>query len=304
MEESLLKTRTLGPAGPVPSASDGESFAGKTLSDVRIERLLGRGGMAVVFLGYHTRLNRQVAVKILYARMRKDPHLMDMLRKEADPLVAMKHPNIVNCIDCNVVEGRPWIVMDLLEGITLQDRLKHLRREGLVPPLHVVQRIICSTADALDHAHTQGILHRDLKPANMMLAAIDSPLDAALPLPHDVQVVLTDFGVARLMDTTERRDILVGTPAYMSPEQAIGDEVDGRSDVYSLGVVLYQMLAGQVPFEGSNGSVRSILEEHLRVPPPITPNVSPHIQEVVRRSLAKEPVSRFRRAGDLAKSLG
>jgi len=304
MEAPFLNSRRSTSNSPSSVLPPAGSFIGRTVADVRIERLLGRGGMAEVYLGYHTSLGRPVAIKILYAHLRDDPILMQMLKGEAAALVAMKHPNIVHCVDCDVVQGRPYIVMDLLEGITLQARLEHLRQQGLLPPLHVVERVVRSAADALDHAHAQGIIHRDLKPANMMLVGKAGPLDPSVPLPQDVQVVLTDFGVARLMDATESPDMIVGTPAYMSPEQASGNGSDGRSDIYSLGVVLYQMLAGRVPFEGSDGTVWSVLQEHLHIPPPIIPNSPQALQQIVDRSLAKEPASRFHRAGDLAGAFG
>jgi len=304
MEDTLLNDQPSSSPGRSPFHPEtAESFIGRTVGDVRIERLLGRGAVAEVYLGHHTRLDRPVAIKILYAHLRDDPILMQMLKGEAAALVAMKHPNIVHCVDCDVIEGRPYIVMDLLEGITLHARLEHLREQGLLPPLHVVERVVRSAADALDHAHAQGFVHRDLKPANMMLVGKGGPLDPALPLPQDVQVVLTDFGVARLMDATESPEMVVGTPAYMSPEQASGSEVDARSDNYSLGAILYQMLAGRVPFEGSDGSVWSVLDEHRRVPPPVIANSPLALQQIVTRSLAKEPGSRFQRAGDLALAL-
>ena len=128
--------------------------------------------MAEVFLGHQLRLGRPVAIKILHARVREDPNLLKMLESEAAALTSMQHPNIVRCIDCNVVDGRPYIVMELLDGITLHDRLENLSRDGLLPPLHVVERLIRSTADALDHAHARGVVHRDLKPANIMLLSM------------------------------------------------------------------------------------------------------------------------------------
>jgi len=161
-------------AGTSPGETN--SWIGRTVSGVRLERLLGRGGMAEVFLGHHLRLGRPVAVKILHARVREDPNLLKLLESEAAALTSMQHPNIVRCLDCNVVDGRPYIVLELLDGITLHDRLDQLSAEGLLPPLHVVERLIRSTADALDHAHARGVIHRDLKPANIMLLSMGGPI--------------------------------------------------------------------------------------------------------------------------------
>jgi eukaryotic-like serine/threonine-protein kinase len=283
--------------------SPAESLIGHTIAGVRIEKLIGQGGMAEVYLGQHIALNKPVALKILLAHLREDPMLMHMLQTEATALTSMEHPNIVQCIDCNVYQGRPYIIMELINGITLKDRLSYLGKQGLIPALHIVKRVVQSTSAALDYAHARGIVHRDLKPANMMLIDPARILDPTSPLTQDTKVVLTDFGVARLMEATEVRGMVVGTPAYMSPEQSSGKPVDLRADIYSLGVVIYQMLVGEVPSHpalvqtapGERGESAG-----LKSSPPAMPNTPKPVRAVVSRALTHQAEARYANAGELA----
>ena len=282
-----------------------ESWIGRTVGDVSIESLLGRGGVADVYMGRHGRLNRMVAIKILHEPIRSDPAVMQFFQAEAEALTSMQHPNIVQCIDCNVVQGRPYIVMELVHGITLRQRLDHLRTLGLLPPLHIIRQVVCSAAEALNHAHTQGIIHRDVKPANIMLLGSDRLLEADIPLPEDVQVVVADFGLAQLAKraSTISGNPIIGTPAYMSPEQVTGDKADSRSDVYSLGIVLYEMLSGRLPFRSRGKELTEFLYGHIHLTPPLVPNLATDIQRVVDRALAKDAADRFSTAGEFAKML-
>jgi len=261
--------------------------------------------MADVYLGKHRRLDRMVAIKILHKPIRSDPAVMRFFQAEADALTSMQHPNIVQCIDCNVVKGRPYIVMELVHGITLHERLAHLRRIGLLPPLHIIRQVLCSAAEALNHAHKLGIVHRDVKPANIMLLGSDRQLQADAPLPEDVQVVVADFGLAQLAEETSTMagNPIIGTPAYMSPEQVAGDKADSRTDVYALGIVLYEMLSGRVPFRSPGKELTEILYGHTHLTPPLVPNLATNIQRVVDRALAKDASDRFSTAGEFAKTL-
>lgn len=279
-------------------------WAGRTLSKVQIQRPLGRGGMAEVYLGRHTTLNRPVAVKILHAHLTGDEELTKRFLAEAQAVAGLRHTNIVQVFDFDVVDGRPFIVMELLEGLSLADYLRSLHESGLTLPLNTVARLIGSVASALDYAHSQGIIHRDIKPANIMLRQGRAPINPHLPLLPDVEPVLTDFGIARLTTATTQTatGTVLGTPAYMSPEQIRGEAIDARSDIYSLGVVLYEMLAGQPPFDVDT-TPAAILVKHLQEQPPPVPQVNPEVQAIVNKALAKNPDQRYQRAADLARDL-
>ncbi len=279
-------------------------WSGRTLSKVVLEQPLGRGGMAEVYLGRHSTLNIPVAVKILYAHLTEDEDLRRRFTAEAQSVASLRHSNIVHVYDFDVVDGRPYIVMELLEGKSLEVHLSELGATGLALPLPTIARLMTDLASALDYAHAKGIVHRDVKPANVILRAGATPLLPGLPLTADVQPILTDFGIAHIAGTgtqTASGDVL-GTPAYMSPEQARGGPIDARSDVYSLGVVLYEMLAGRPPFTADRETPIAVMFKHVNDPVPPIPDTEPAIQQVVLRALAKEPSERFQTASDLARA--
>ncbi len=282
-----------------------ESWAGRVLSKVRIERLIGRGGMADVYLGWHTTLNRPMAVKLLHPHMTGDAEVRRRFRDEAQAVAALRHPNIVQVNDFDVAEDRPYIVMELLEGMSLADYLRGLHGAGQSLPLKTVLRIMDLLTGALDYAHGRGIVHRDVKPANIILRADDSQIRPPEPLGPDVEPVLTDFGVARIASSTTptASGTILGTPAYMSPEQARGDPVDSRSDIYSVGIILYEILEGRPPFDPETDTPASILFKQVNTDPPPLKNVPLAIQQVAMTALAKNMDARYQKAGQLSRDL-
>jgi serine/threonine-protein kinase len=279
-------------------------WVGRTLSKVEIQKLLGRGGMAEVYLGRHTTLNRPVAVKVLHAHHSEDDQLLDRFRSEAQAVAGLRHPNIVQVFDFDVADGvRPYIVMELLEGPSLKEYLGALRRAGQTPPPEIVVRLITLLASALDYAHAKGIIHRDVKPANVMLQHASGAISPEDPLPIDISPVLTDFGVARLASRSQLTapGMMVGTPAYMSPEQIRGETIDHRSDIYALGIMLYEMLASQLPFDGDTQA--SVLLGHLNETPPSIAGLDQEVQQVIDIALAKSPGDRYQSAEALAAAL-
>ena len=282
-----------------------DDWIGRVLSKVRIEKLIGRGGMADVYVGRHTTLNRPMAVKILHPHMTVNEDLRRRFRDEAQAVAALRHPNIVQVSDFDVVDDRPYIIMELLEGMPLNEYLRGLHGMGHTLPLDTVSRLMTSLTAALDYAHNRQIVHRDVKPANIVLRAGDTPVTPQMPLAPDVEPVLTDFGVARIATSTSATasGTILGTPAYMSPEQVRGEAVDRRSDIYALGIILYEVLAGKLPFNPETDTPASILYKHVHEPVPVVPDVSPSIQRVVEKSLAKDRDARYQESGQLAADL-
>jgi serine/threonine protein kinase len=295
-------------------------WVGRTLSKVHIERRIGRGGMAEVFLGRHTTLNRATVVKILYDYLSEDRRHRARFLTEAQAIAALRHPNIVQVFDFDLVDGRPYIVMELLDGITLEAHLDALNSQGSRIPFDQIIHIITKLAAALDYAHSEGVLHRDVKPANIMLCSATAKVIPGEKLPDDTEPVLTDFGLARLRIDSDhtipgRHQItpaipgqtlpgtVMGTPAYMSPEQVEGRDVSERSDIYALAIVAYEMISGKPPFSSPDNAPAPVMYMQVHKPPPSIPNLKTGVTSVLQHALAKKPEDRFASAGAFSNEL-
>jgi serine/threonine protein kinase len=279
-----------------------ESFIGRTLGTCTIERVLGRGGMGVVFLAQQSRPHRQVAVKVLLLSLMPDParreRFLQRFRREADAVAALEHPNILPVYEYGEQPDLAYIVMPYVNGGTLRDRVE---RKGALP-LEEAAGFLSKAAVALDYAHNHGVIHRDVKPQNMLLYP-------------DKRLMLSDFGIAKVAQAAAEEDgqpspqlttlgHVVGTPDYIAPEQAMGHEIDGRADIYSLGVVLFYMVTGRVPFVAPQPM--TVAAKHVSEPPPMPrefrPDLPPAAEAVILKALAKKPAERYRTAGELARA--
>ncbi len=275
-------------------------WTGKTLNKVQIGEMIARGGMAEVYFGEHTTLNRKVAVKIMRDHVDGDPDTRIRFEREARVVASLRHPNIIQMYDYDLVEGQPCLIMELVDGTSLGNYLKALHKKEEKLPMDMIAHILSALASAIDYAHSQNIIHRDIKPANVLLRSASGYVNIDAPLPEDVEPVLTDFGLVRLLDTSIQTSTgtVSGTPAYMSPEQARGDRVDRKTDIYSLGVLLYEMLAGSVPFDAESSF--GILMKHLNEPPPPIQGISKDLQAIINRTLSKDAARRYDSAKELA----
>jgi serine/threonine-protein kinase len=275
-------------------------WIGKTIGKVRIEREIARGGMAEVYLGIHLTLDRAVAVKVMHNYVESDPDLQSRFEREAKVVAGLRHPNIVQIFDYDTAEGHPYIVMEYLMGPSLAVYLRELhKRSQRLEPMQVA-RLLITIATALDYAHEQGVVHRDIKPGNIILHNKSKHISVEQHLTARTEPVITDFGLVRIAQsaTQTASGAVSGTPAYMSPEQAQGLKVDYRSDIYSLGVVLYEMVAGRIPFDGDTSW--TLIFKHINEPPPAIEGIQPAIQSVIDRALAKKPEDRYQSARELA----
>src|SRR5688572_19348751 len=275
-------------------------WLGKTIGKVRIERLLARGGMAEVYLGSHLNLERPVAIKVLHSHIEEEPTLLERFQREAKVVAGLRHPNIVQVFDFDTIDGHPYIVMEYLKGPTLANYLRGLHQRNERIPPHQVARLLKALTAALDYAHGQGVIHRDIKPGNIILHNKTDNIVLDKPLTNDVEAIVTDFGLVRIMNATSQTasGMVSGTPAYMSPEQGRGDRTDHRTDIYSLGVVLYEMLAGRVPFEAD--STMAVIYMQIHTPPPPIPGISQAVQAVMDRALVKNPDDRYQTSQEMA----
>src|SRR5579862_3233526 len=280
---------------PFPSAMNPPS----TIAHYRITSRIGAGGMGEVYRATDTNLGRDVALKILPAEMARDPERLARFRREARAVATLNHPHIVTIFSVEEADGVHFLTMELVEGQTL-DRL--IPASGLA--LDRVIEIASALADALAAAHEKGIVHRDLKPANVMVTA-------------DGRVKVLDFGLAKDMRADDPAGatqtsagftavgVVMGTPSYMSPEQIAGRELDHRTDIFSLGILLYEMASGQRPFQGASSAelASAILRDTPRPLAEIRTGVAPELCRLIQRCLEKNAQNRFASARDLREAL-
>src|SRR5687768_9420477 len=262
---------------------------GQMLGPYRIINQIGRGGMATVYKAYQPSVDRYVAIKVLPNQLAASKEFATRFQQEARIIAKLEHPHILPVFDYGESDGIAYLVMRYLEAGTLKERMEI----GRPPPLNEIDRIFNQLTDALSYAHSHGIVHRDLKPANALIDSYGN-------------IFLTDFGIAKLLESASPRltqtDAIMGTPAYISPEQAQAQPVDQRSDIYSLGIILYEMVTGRVPFMADTplAIIFKHVSDPLPLPSSIKSDIPASIEQVILKALAKDPRDRFSTAAEFA----
>jgi serine/threonine protein kinase len=274
-----------------------DELIGRSIGSYRVERQLGKGGMGAVYLGVHPMIGSKVAIKFLHPQFKSDAKIVDRFYNEARAVNVIGHDNILKILDLSSTsDGLHYFVMEFLDGKAVQDLLA----DGHPLGLEVVGPILLQVCDALEAAHRKGIVHRDLKPDNVYLISLNGKKNF---------VKVVDFGIARVTDDDGLSSgktvagMVMGTPAYMSPEQGSGatNQIDGRSDVYSLGIMMYQLATGELPFKGSNFGEILVghLQQKARSPRELNPEIPEHYEHVILQCLEKQQDDRYQSMREL-----
>ena len=277
------------------SVSDsGDDLIGTTLnSTYAVERLLGEGGMGRVYLAQHTRITqKRVAVKVLHNEFAGSSQVLARFQREAEAAASISHPNVVTVLDVDVTpRGMPYLVCEYLEGVDLSDHLKEVKRLDVVDAVSITRQL----CRGLAAAHARGVIHRDLKPPNVFLVG-----DFSKGAPPKLFAKVLDFGLSRFHASEGEQNLtktgfIMGTPTYMAPEQARGQRVDQRADVYGLGTILYTVLTGRAPFdeETPQATILAVLNSEPPRPRSLVSSIPPHLELVIERAMAKNPDNRY-----------
>jgi len=263
---------------------------GQIIGNYKIEEKIGEGGMGSVYRGVDTMLDREVAIKALRPELASQDSIVERFRTEAVTLAKLNHPNIATLFSLFRQGDELYMVLEFVRGETLDSIMK---RRGALPADEAIP-VFCQVLDGIDHAHELGIVHRDIKPANMMLTEKGT-------------LKVLDFGIARLLGSARmtRAGNIIGTLEYMAPEQVRGQETDGRSDIYALGMMLYEVLTGRLPFDSENEfELMKMQTEQTPVNPrELNPNIPEAVEEAIMRAIRKDPAERFQTAGDFREML-
>ncbi len=280
------------------------NLVGRQLERYRIDALLGQGGMGAVYYAYDLNLTRFVSLKVMHDHLGREPEFRQRFWKEAQVAARLDHTSIVRVYDFGVYQDLLYLVMAYVPGLSLRAALRQAQTQGQLINLGEGLIALAQVADALDYAHRQGVVHRDIKPDNVLLQPLPRPDRDGEP---PIRALVTDFGLAKILegDFSTQSGVLMGTLSYMSPEHILGEAVDGRSDLYAVGVMLYEMATGRLPFQIK--SPTDAVVKHLRETPPppqtVRPELPAAVADLITTAIARDPQTRFQTGGDMASAL-
>ena len=264
---------------------------GRSLGKYRIVARLGQGGMAEVYKAYQPGLDRYVAIKVLHPHLAQDREFVSRFEREARSVSRLRHQHILQVFDFDSENDQHYMVMELVNGPNLGDEFAYRQRVGQTYSLSEIGRLLIALCQGTAYAHQQGMIHRDIKPSNLMFT-------------EDGQLLIVDFGIARILGNTQYTvtGALIGSPAYMSPEQGQSGHADARSDIYSIGIVLYELVTGRPPYKGDTpmATILKHITETLPLPTAIQPDLPSNIEWLILKALSKKPEERFQTGLEMA----